>query len=91
MVDRAAIGMAVNRPYAMKAVTPPSTRFTGKEKVGLAAHDVKYSCEDHDQRQADGRIRRELRLDSGHRRKDQADASQKLTDSDEDKQALRHR
>src|SRR4029077_7362474 len=66
-------------------------QIDGQEKAVLAAHDVKYSCEDHDQRQADGSKRRELRFDSGHRRQDQADASQKLTGSDEDKQSLRYR
>ena len=31
--DRAAIGMAINRPYAMNAAIPPSTRLTGKKKL----------------------------------------------------------
>jgi len=43
-------------------------------------HDVKYSRQEHDQRQAEGTKRRELRSDSGHRRQEQADASKKLTD-----------
>jgi hypothetical protein len=41
---------------------------------------VKYSREDHDQRQAEASERREFRFDSGHCRHDQADASEKLTD-----------
>jgi hypothetical protein len=49
---------------------------------------VKYSREDHDRRQAEGSKRRELRFDSGPRRHDQADASKKLTDPDEDEQVL---
>jgi hypothetical protein len=34
--------------------------------------------------------RRKLRFDSGHRRQEQADASKKLTDPDEDERVLRH-
>jgi hypothetical protein len=39
----------------------------------------------------EGTKRRELQFDSGHRRQEQADASKKLTDPDEDEQVLRHR
>ena len=66
----------------------PSLHQIDGHKVVLAPHDVKYSREDHDQRQAEGSKRRELRFDSGHRRHDQADASKKLTDPDEDEQVL---
>ena len=69
----------------------PSQHQIDGHKVVLAPHDVKYSREDHDQRQAEASKRRELRFDSGHRRQDQADASKKLTDPDEDEQVLRHR
>jgi len=64
----------------------PSQHQIDGHKVVLVPHDVKYSREDHDQRQAEGSKRRELRFDSGHRRQDQADASKKLTDPDEDEQ-----
>jgi hypothetical protein len=69
----------------------PAQRQIDGHKVVLAPHDVKYSREDHDQRQAEGSKRHELRFDSGHRRQDQADAFKKLTDPDEDEQVLRHR
>src|ERR1700733_4620092 len=65
-------------------------QIEGHEKGILAARHVKYSREDHDQRQADSRERRELRFDSGYRGQDQANASQKLTDANEDEQALRY-
>src|ERR1700730_1064076 len=58
----------------------PSQHQIDGHKVVLAPHDVKYSRQEHDQRQAEGTKRRELRFDSGHRRQDQADASKKLRD-----------
>src|SRR5579862_9038297 len=61
------------------------------EKAELVAHDVKYSCKDHDQRQADGSERRKFRFGAGHRRHNETDASKKLTYSDENEQALRDR
>ena len=33
LIDRAAIFMAINRPYAMNAATPPKTRFMGTKKL----------------------------------------------------------
>jgi hypothetical protein len=43
-----------------------------------AAHQVKYSRKEHDQRQANRSKRGELRFDAGYRRQDQAYASEKL-------------
>jgi len=71
----------------MNVANPPRTRLMST-KLYSPRHDVKYSREDHDQRQAEGSKRRELPFDSGHRRHDQADASKKLTDPDEDEQVL---
>jgi hypothetical protein len=68
----------------------PSQRHIDGQKVVLATHNVKDSREDHDQRQADGGNRRELRFDSGDRRQDQPHASKKFSDPDEDGQVLRH-
>ncbi len=81
------MGPTSNRPYAMNVANPPRTRLMST-KLYSPRHDVKYSREDHDQRQAEGSKRRELPFDSGHRRHDQADASKKLTDPDEDEQVL---
>src|SRR5258708_8329320 len=86
LIDAGAMGFTNNRLYPMNAAT--SQDQVDGHKVVLAPRDVKYSREDHDQHQAEGSKRRELRFDSGHRRQDQADASKKLTDPEGDEQVL---
>jgi len=74
-------------------ITSTAVEQTAKEigaDIAAGEHDVKYRRPGSRPNQA-GSKRRALRLDSGHRQQDQADASQKLTHPDEDGQILRHR
>jgi hypothetical protein len=67
-----------------------ATVFNGRTTVSETVVPVRdVHPLSHDQRQAEGSKRRELRLDSDQRRQDQADASKKLTNPDEDEQVLR--
>jgi len=82
LIDAGAMGLTNNRPYAMNAVIPPSTRLMGT-KLYAPPHDVTSVRPKAPTAWAS--------FDSGHRRQEQADASKKLTDPDEDEQVLRRR
>ena len=58
LIDAGAMGLTNNRPYAMNP--DPSPHQIDGHKAVCAPPDVKYSREDHDQRQAEGSKRRKL-------------------------------